>query len=401
MGMISLALCGAALASEVPLASFQGDLTDKLPGWVFTPSKPQNGLTFNEFEGYYPDKGGKLSSGIIKLDKAPDEGAYYRLRFDAQSAERAYQGVDFYDARDVLLPDFYDVVYAGERRSYDRVIYAMPKADHVRVFFRSNSGLRAWNLSLARTTVEEAAAYCDRVYAQLPPVEVTPPADALTLLPKTVAALRDGRPWNVVLLGDSIMQDAFHSQFHALLKRAYPASNLRFTISMRGSTGCWFYCQADPFKKYVVDQKPDLLIIGGISNYHKQYNPTGTEAMELVVRAAKEQLGCEILLLSAALATDSRKHDPEHPSAPLPKQPWNLQQDNLVNAGYDPQALTTMAKRQAVACWDIETPTYRWLYSSGLPFEFYSRDCVHSGEYGKQIIGRTLLAYFLRAQPKP
>ena len=40
-------------------------------------------------------------------------------------------------------------------------------------------------------------------------------------------------------------------------------------------------------------------------------------------------------------------------------------------------------------------PCYTWLFGSGLPFEWYSRDTVHSGELGKQIIGRVMLGYFL------
>ena len=40
----------------------------------------------------------------------------------------------------------------------------------------------------------------------------------------------------------------------------------------------------------------------------------------------------------------------------------------------------------------LEVP---WLFGSGLPFEWYSRDAVHSGECGKQIIGRTLLGYLM------
>jgi len=40
-------------------------------------------------------------------------------------------------------------------------------------------------------------------------------------------------------------------------------------------------------------------------------------------------------------------------------------------------------------------PCYTWLYGSGLPNQYYSRDFVHSGEYGKQIIGRVMLGYFL------
>ncbi len=89
----------SAALFAAPIATFEGQLSDKIPGWSFKPSKPKNGMAYNEFEGYYPDKGGKLISKRIKLDKQPGEAAYYRLKFEAQAPERAYQGVDFYDAK--------------------------------------------------------------------------------------------------------------------------------------------------------------------------------------------------------------------------------------------------------------------------------------------------------------
>ena len=42
-------------------------------------------------------------------------------------------------------------------------------------------------------------------------------------------------------------------------------------------------------------------------------------------------------------------------------------------------------------------PAYDWLFKTGLPSEFYSRDYVHSGEFGKQLIARIALAYFIAA----
>ncbi|MFA6291849.1 MAG: hypothetical protein WC637_08725 [Victivallales bacterium] len=389
----------SAMLSAAPVATFDGQLTDKIPGWSFKPSKPKDGMTYNEFEGYYPDKGGKLISNRIKLDKEPGEAAYYRIKFDAQAPERAYQGIDFYDAKGTLLPDNYDVIYPGEKRSYDRVIYAMPKVDSFNVFFQSRSGIQAWNLSVEKTSAEEAAKYCDRIYSELPKLKFTAPEESMKLLPKTSEALKDGRPWHVLLLGDSIMQDTFHSQFHALLKREFPNSNFKFTVSMRGGTGCWHYCLADNFKKYVHDEKPDLLIIGGISNYHKDHNPTGCEAIEIVAKTAREYLDCEVLILTGALAVDTRQYDPENLSAPLPAQPWNLRQQQMIgNQGWYFDPLIGMAKKNKFAFWDMQTPNYKWLYASGKPFEFYSRDAVHSGELGKQVIGRTMMAFFMTAK---
>ena len=64
----SAAVVTAVHLTAAPLASFSGPLSDKLPGWEFKASAPRKGLTYNEFEGYYPDKGGKLLSRRIPLD---------------------------------------------------------------------------------------------------------------------------------------------------------------------------------------------------------------------------------------------------------------------------------------------------------------------------------------------
>lgn len=387
--LASLTLCQAD-----PLASFPGQITDKTPDWEFKPSKPQNGLTYNEFEGYYPDKGGKLFSKHIKLDKEPGKSAYYRIRFEAQAGEKSYTGINFFDAEGTMLPDLYDVLHAGDRRSYDRVFYAMENADSIEIFFQSNKGCQAWDLTLERATWEEAVAYCDAEYANLPPLNFTAPAGSMDQLPRTLDALKTGKPWRIVLLGDSIMQDTFHSQFHALVKKEFPASNLEWIISMRGSTGCWHYHSIENFKKYVMDKKPDLLIIGGISNYQSNAKPTGHEAMGIVGRAARDILGCEVLFMTGALCFDSRPWDKENPAAPIPAAPWAYENDEPAQRGTKPAELQKVASESNIPVWDMQTPCYTWLYASGLPHEFYSRDAVHSGGYGKQIIGRTALEYF-------
>ena len=76
-----------------------------------------------------------------------------------------------------------------------------------------------------------------------------------------------------------IMQDAFHSQFESLVKREFPKSNLDYIISMRGSTGCWFYRKPENFQSYAAAMKPDLLVIGGISNYQGKDKAADTAAI--------------------------------------------------------------------------------------------------------------------------
>ncbi len=389
--MVKTMLLAAALcAGEVSMAvEFTGALTDKLPGWTFKASKPRDGLVYNEFEGYYPDKGGKLSSAPIKIGVRP-AGTFFRIKFEARAPERSYWGVDYFDADGKLLPDYYGVIHAGPRADHEFIIYAMGMVDTIRVFFQSSRGIEAWNLSVQPATAAEAALWCDKLYGTLPPVNFRPPADSFRLLPRTAGALRSGKPWRVVMLGDSIIQDTFHSLFEALVKRAFPKSNLDYISSVRGSTGCWFYRRPENFKAYVADQKPDLLIIGGISNYHAGEKPVNTAAILEVAGRAKKELGCEVLILTAALSLDTRGKD-------VSPRKWSLETDAVTGKQNDWERLYPGAAKLAVPVWDMTTPCYFWLYASGKPYEFYSRDQVHSGERGKQIIGRVLFSYFLTA----
>ena len=117
--------------------------------------------------------------------------------------------------------------------------------------------------------------------------------------------------------------------------------------------------------------------------------------MGIVARAAKAFLGCEVLLLTGALAVDTRMFDPQHPEADLPVQPWTYKQDKLLANNL--AGLQEVGKSIGCPVWDMHLPCYEWLYASGKPYEFYSRDTVHSGEKGKQIIGRILLEYLKTA----
>ena len=68
--------------------------------------------------------------------------------------------------------------------------------------------------------------------------------------------------------------------------------------------------------------------------------------------------------------------------------------DHMTGKGvYD--VLRNRCASAKIQWWDEFVPCYTWLFGSGLPFEWYSRDTVHSGELGKQIIGRVMLGYFL------
>ena len=153
----------------------------------------------------------------------------------------------------------------------------------------------------------------------------------------------------------------------------------------------------------MVDHKPDLLIIGGISNWaehnetnRKDVGPTGSDAMLRVAKLARERLGCEVLVVNQPLHCDRRPRPAvADASAPLPKMPFSTQWLGALMPRLEYDVLRNRCEAAKIQWWDELVPCYTWLFGSGLPFEWYSRDTVHSGELGKQIIGRVMLGYFL------
>jgi hypothetical protein len=77
--------------------------------------------------------------------------------------------------------------------------------------------------------------------------------------------LERGGTLTVVMLGDSIVNDTSRSCWNLLLERIYPAVEIEKVTCVRGSTGCWWYREPGRVKAYVLDDGPDLVIIGGIS----------------------------------------------------------------------------------------------------------------------------------------
>ena len=394
----------AVAAHGAAMLEVNGLVTEKVAGWRFEASGTKGGAAFNPIEGWYPDKGGKLVSPRIAIPKA---GAYYKLSFTGSAPVRSYETVAFYDAAGNMTADNYDVIYEGTGKRYERVVFAQEGVKEAEAFFQSPKGCTVSDVRFEPATVEDAAKWCDSVYAKLPPVEFSAPGGAMgsshpaTIPPRTLDALKTGKPWRILMLGDSIMQDTFHSQFHALVKRAYPKSEVTWLVSVRGSTGCWYYCEPENFKKYVADYKPDCVVIGGISGWiHPDMPLNGGPAIESVARRVNAELGAEVVVMTPTLAIDLRV--PKETEQGTAVAPSKFDHAALGDRAwkYDVSAaeeLKAICAKNGWPLWDMFTPAYDWLFKTGLPSEFYSRDYVHSGELGKQVIGRIAVGYFTAA----
>lgn len=113
---------------------------------------------------------------------------------------------------------------------------------------------------------ERSLEQIQKAYAEIPPVQYTPPSDRWERLPKTKELLLNGGALRVVMLGDSIVNDTSRSGWELLVERRHPTCRIEKVTCVRGSTGCWWYKEPGRVKEYVLDHMPDLVIIGGISH---------------------------------------------------------------------------------------------------------------------------------------
>ncbi|MBV8878396.1 MAG: SGNH/GDSL hydrolase family protein [Planctomycetaceae bacterium] len=217
----------------------------------------------------------------------------------------------------------------------------------------------------------------DAVYATMAPLAFEPAPDRGTLLPETMKRLREGPSLRIVMLGDSIIQDTASSKFELLLERMYPKCKVEKIVSARGSTGCWWYKQENRVQAWVLDHRPDLLMIGGISQNND------AESVRELIRQVREKSSPEILVMTGAVTTlGDPKLDPT----------WTYEVDPKGD-GYRSK-LFRMAAEEKVEFLDMTGPWGRYIRASEPVRQWYMRDPVHANERGFQVLGRILEKYF-------
>lgn len=387
--VFGLFIAGAISMAEeksngVEIVRFDGGISGK-EGWNYV--APTGGNVYIPFEGTYEDKGGRLISRNIPLGKKDGEHAFYRIDFTAKTGASCYWWIDYFDKDGNPLPDCNSAIYPGPERRYSEVFQAHPGAKEIRIIFSSSKGVSVRDIVLTRITDGEAAAWCDNLSAkETPGFTSVLRAERNESLPKTKAALTSKKPFTVVLLGDSIMNDTYTSNFIALFNRAFPGNRFHFILSVRGSTGCTYYHEPAHFKEYVAKYKPDLVVIGGISNRQKDSPEKGEACMKSVIDQSRA-LGAEVLVLTPPPSYEWRK-SPEDTK-------WSTdfvtsQGTMPMDSGYERKAASSCG----VALWDMTTGPCDYIAASRKPLDYFRRDAVHNNDRGKQIIGRSLVEYF-------
>lgn len=216
---------------------------------------------------------------------------------------------------------------------------------------------------------------------EMPPGQFTAPPADWAHLGRTRRLLTEGGELRLLAAGDSIINDTMRSGWVALLQEAYPRARIQATVYVRGGGGCQHYREEGRVPKYILPRRPDLLIIGGISQ-------RSIEDIREVIRQVRAGLPeVEILLVTGAFGTV----DPRDAAA--------LAQAPHSGTGAYGRALRALAAEQRCAYLDLTGPWAEYLRSAGVhPHRFY-RDVVHANEFGEQVLAKILMAFWTAPPP--
>ncbi len=225
-------------------------------------------------------------------------------------------------------------------------------------------------------TPQRSLEQVNRIQAEMPKGEFTPPKNDWTNLSKTKRILTEGGDLHVLGLGDSIVNDTMRSAWLTKLQEAYPMAKIRGTVYVRGGGGCQHYREEGRIAKNVVPQKPDLVFIGGISQ-------KDIESIREVIRQLRSALpDVEILLASGTFGTTD------------PRDEVALAKAAHSGTGEWGRKLQALAGEEKCAYLDMTTPWAQYIRWSKVHPHLFYRDAVHANEYGEQILGRILMSFF-------
>jgi hypothetical protein len=268
----------------------------------------------------------------------------------------------------------------------------------------------------------DVAMWADTVWDQRFRADVTavPPELTTTFsseqqhrLARTLAKLQAGEHVRIVVCGDSIINDLANSAFDVLLERAFPGSSVSVITAVGSGAGMdeWnpvnfsypFISNASQggslnFNEAIIEQQPDLVILGGIST---PANQAGYTALEQVIAKLQSEsvanlLGHrpDILISTGAFGTIAQFWNPSvYLTGSQNSYRGNLLRiANAANVAFMDQA--KIWGDYLLAALNSANPLAIGSTSSRLN---YWRDNIHANTFGKQILGRSLVDFLSQA----
>jgi len=226
------------------------------------------------------------------------------------------------------------------------------------------------------STPERSLAQIAVIQAEMHKGNFSPPPSDWTHLQRTRRILTEGGTLRLLAIGDSIVNDTMRSGWVAKLSEAYPKADIKATVYVRGGGGCQHYKEENRIAKHVIPRKPDLVLIGGISQ-------KDIDSIREVIHQLRSALPeVEILLASGTFGTA----DPRSPEE-LAKAPHS-------GTGAYGQFLKKLAVEERCAYLDMTTPWAEYIRSTNMHPHVFYRDVVHANEYGEQILSKILMAFW-------
>ena len=243
----------------------------------------------------------------------------------------------------------------------------------------------------------EVATWADSVYAAMPLMDYDAESDRFDFMPRTITKLEAGSTVNIVLLGDSIMNDTSNSAFEVLVERMYAGAQINVITAVGGGTGMdkWNHPESYPthdlkLQEAVIDQQPDLVMIGGISN--------GTSYQDIRDVIGKVRDGVDvgfgyepdIMLMTGAFGANAN-----------PLAGGSTWYRDIDPNGTDYRSnLYRIAEDEQTAFLDMMGVWGQYMIDAqgGVydpdKYDWFFRDSVHANTYGKQVLGRALEEFF-------
>ncbi len=240
---------------------------------------------------------------------------------------------------------------------------------------------------------QHTIAEIESAYKEMTPVHYYPASNRWLNLPIVNKALTSkNSSLNIVMLGDSIINDTYRSQWDNLvLQPAYPNCKISCVAIVRGSTGCWYYKEGNNIEKYVLPHNPDLLIIGGISQ------KDDIDSIREVIKQVQSARKCDVLLMTKSYGEVSEKVTRRYADPYLDYKPGVVENGWSYDIPTDPQdyrrRLLELAQETKSGFLDMTAPWGAYIRQSGKPLDYFKRDIIHANVKGEQIIGRILAAH--------
>ena len=237
---------------------------------------------------------------------------------------------------------------------------------------------------------------------------------------RTLTKLHARESIRIVLVGDSIVSDLANSAFDVLLERLFPGASISVVAAVGRGTGIdqWnpindtypFISSTSQrgtlkFNEAVIEQRPDLVLIGGISN---PANANGYAAFEDVIGKIKAQstlayLGYQpdILIATGAFGPLGLVSRGWYPSSDLNATANDYRGNLLRIANENNAAFFDLAGSWGEYLLAALDTTSLAAIESPESYNNYWRDATHANTFGKQILGRAFTSFFAGSSAPP